>query len=116
MCLDLTVKQLKGKIATKNIVVYKSGSFRELNTKFHPCQRSFIYHVGKITNSNLDTPTRSNKMINFGLHSYKNKRGCNAKCIIPIGATYYEGKHNGCDLGYASSHLIIVGELKSYKI
>ena len=73
--------------------------------------RFFPIEIGKTYDSEL---IKSDDYIYEGLHSFKNLHdvkndysGIYAKCLIPKGSKYYEGKFNECD-SYASDKLTYV--------
>ncbi len=115
MCLN--TRQKKANIATEDIVVYKNeGSYSQ--EEFY----SSFGHVYKVMQECKKVQIKARKTgrnwdrtlldVDEGYHSYKDLSSYNRKgvFIIPKGAKYFEGNHNGWDEGYTSSQLVYMGE------
>lgn len=111
MCLN--TNQKVAKIADRDIPVYKYLLLKREKGKHIPTiGNSLIYNKEwklirgtKFTEPNFKKRILSRE-INLGLHSYDSKNyGVNTKFIIPKGAKYYQGYHNGKS-GYVSDTLI----------
>ncbi len=105
MCLRVSKGPLR---AEKDIVCYKvlNRTNRGLESRHNT-----VWNLGKIKRSRIDY---KHGVIEAALHSYRTRAeartaghtGAMTRCIIPKGTTYYEGRHNGFERGYASTRLI----------
>jgi len=125
MCLTkLTTK--KAKVAKEDIVCYKV-----LNKDLTSPYKYFQYELGGCTKSDLEI--NNDLSVQYGLHSFKYKKGANEEveewvtettqrgdtimqCVIPKGAEYYEGVFEGARMytdkaSYASNELIVTKKL-----
>ena len=119
MCLKVT--DIEKKIADKDIECYKVLSVYEYGI-VSPFQ-DFHYKLGKLYETKLGEIEEGDIYEGFhscstivGAETYRTLRSERVfKCIIPQGATYYEGKSKflGCYIeGYASDKIIIKGPVE----
>ena len=134
MCLVTT--QLEPKIADKDIICYKLVKRTKIKGIYKSNFQRFEYVIRQLYTNNLDIRFADKVIKNLCLsyphldiyaveegmfHSYENHLypvilsplpNCTLlKCIIPKGAYYFEGSHNGI-WGYASSQIKILEEIK----
>lgn len=129
MCLITT--QLKPKIADKDIICYKMVTKSRIKGVYRAEYQSFEYIIRRLYTNDINincigvmlhtehrkyTSTDIHYISNFMFHSYKLPyqhsiyANTLVKCIIPKGAYYFEGRHNGV-LGYTSSQIKILEEI-----
>lgn len=129
MCLITT--QLKPKIADKDIICYKMVTKSKIKGVYWAEYQSFEYIIRRLYTNDINincigvilhtehrkyTSTDIHYISNFMFHSYKLPyqhsiyANTLVKCIIPKGAYYFEGRHNGI-LGYTSSQIKILEEI-----
>lgn len=123
MCLFLN--HLIPKIADKDIICYKYVKRTKVKGVYKASIQRFEYIIRRLYTNNINincigailhTEYRRygiHYISNFMFHSYKLPVYTNTlvKCIIPKGAYYFEGSHNGI-WGYASSQIKILEEIK----
>ena len=126
MCL-ITGK-LEHKIADKDIVCYKMVTKSRIKGVYISEYRRFKYKKEKLYTNNIDIKNSEivlktispligvYSILGFMFHSYQSpykyslRADTLVKCIIPKGAYYFEGGHNGLR-GYASSQIKILEEI-----
>ena len=128
MCL--VTAQLKPKIADKDIICYKLVKRTKIKGVYKSSFQGFEYIIRQLYISNIDIRFVGKitkgyihsyfYIIEEGMfHSYTSNLypilsplpNCALlKCIIPKGAYYFEGRHNGI-LGYTSSQIKILEEI-----
>ena len=130
MCL--IIDQLEPKIADKDIVCYKMVTKSRIKGVYISEYRRFKYITEKLYTNNIDIKnskallhtiyrkdtslTGIYSISGFMFHSYQSpykyslRADTIVKCVMPKGAYYFEGKHNG-RWGYASSQIKILEEL-----
>jgi len=118
MCLEIN-KDSRKQIAKKDIVVYKTLSYRD--NIYRTSYRHFPVEIGKLYKSGIRKNKRWLFIINKALHSFKLLTNCKndaweeygyngdkeyviVECIIPKGAVYYIGKFSNAPC-YASNKL-----------
>ena len=130
MCL--LTGQLEPKIADKDIVCYKMVTKYRIIGVYLSEYQAFEYIIGRLYTNNIDVKhseallqtiyrkdtslTGTYSISDFMFHSYQSpykysiRADTIVKCVIPKGAYYFEGKHNG-RWGYASSQIKILEEI-----
>ena len=130
MCLD--INHLKPKIADKDIICYKMVTKYRIKGVYLSEYQSFEYIIRRLYTNNIDVKhseallqtmyhkdtllTGTYSISDFMFHSYQSpykysiRADTIVKCVIPKGAYYFEGKHNG-RWGYASSQIKILEEI-----
>jgi hypothetical protein len=110
-------EDVKKKIATKNIVCYKTGkSWGFLRKKFKSEYKNFKYRFNKCYSTELGITGSKAIWIDSGFHSYRYEHMLyyyspfNVKCIIPKGATYYENSGE-----YVSNQIIIKKRIRKLR-
>ena len=120
------------KIADKDIVCYKMVTKYRIKGVYLSEYQSFEYIIGRLYTNNIDVKhseallqtiyrkdtslTGTYSISDFMFHSYQSpykysiRADTIVKCVIPKGAYYFEGKHNG-RRGYASSQIKILEEV-----
>ena len=110
MCLQLKSEFTKSKTAEKDIIVYKWAKVANdaLYTPYYVTEIVFNKPICSELIKDIDVITK-------GLHSFKHKTGALydayflsfaiVECVIPAGATYYEGKYED-QVSYASDTII----------
>ena len=130
MCL--ITAQLEPKVADKDIICYKMVTKYRIKGVYLSEYQSFEYIIGILYTNNIDiihseallqtiyrkdtSLTGTYSISDFMFHSYQSpykysiRADTIVKCVIPKGAYYFEGKHNG-RWGYASSQIKILEEI-----
>ena len=130
MCL--VIKQLEPKIADKDIICYKMVTKYRIKGVYLSEYQSFEYIIRRLYTNDIDVKhseallqtiyrkdtslTGIYSISDFMFHSYQSpykysiRADTIVKCVIPKGAYYFEGKHNG-RWGYASSQIKILEEI-----
>ena len=130
MCL--IIDQLEPKVADKDIVCYKMVTKSRIKGVYISEYRRFKYITEKLYTNNIDIKnseallhtiyrkdtslTGIYSISGFMFHSYQSpykyslRADTIVKCVIPKGAYYFEGGHNG-RWGYASSQIKILEEI-----
>ena len=129
MCL-MTI-QSKPEIADKDIICYKMVTKSKIKGAYWAEYQSFEYIIRRLYTNDIDiscigallqtehykyAPVDIHYISNFMFHSYlvpykySIRADTIVKCVIPKGAYYFEGKHNG-RWGYASSQIKILEEI-----
>lgn len=115
----LTLREMSAPSAKKLVV----GAYvYSVTNKFYlrSVAKGFRYTIGKSYTAKLGTPNYANE-IESGFHSfsdsanvvrrrelYSNRTEALVECIIPKGATYYNGTNNGTSKGRVSDQIKIV--------
>ena len=130
MCL--TTYQLEPKVADKDIICYKMVTKYRIKGVYLSEYQSFEYIIRRLYTNDIDVKhseallqtiyrkdtslTGTYSISDFMFHSYQSpykyslRADTIVKCVIPKGAYYFEGKHNG-RWGYASSQIKILEEI-----
>ena len=132
--MSLLINNLKPKIADKDIICYKLVERTKIKGVYKAQYQEFEYIIRQLYTNNLDIkfvdriiknlcpsfPHHGVYAIEEGMfHSYTSSMYpilspssyyTLLKCIIPKGAYYFEGRHNGI-LGYTSSQIKILEEI-----